>query len=111
MLPMHATDQNHDIETAGDAVSMTQSEASLNAYDAAYERIRASGKRAHEAALAVVEDYLDGKPRLRGKKKVSKAERDEAFWSSAFANALPSEKWLSRIGIYRPSESRRNQAS
>lgn len=93
MLLMHATDQNHDIETVGDAVSMTQSEASLNAYDAAYERIRASGKRAHEAAFAVVEDYLDGKPRLRGKKKVSKAERDEAFWSSAFADALPSEKW------------------
>lgn len=92
---MHAADQDLNVETAGDVASMTQSKASLNTYDAAYERIRASEKSAHEAEIAVVEDYLDGKPRLRGnKKKVSKAERDEAFWSSAFANALPSEKWL-----------------
>lgn len=74
-------------------MSITQSEASLNTYDAAYQRICASGKSEHEAALAVVEDYLDGKPRLRGKKKVSKAERDETFWRSAFANSLPVEKW------------------
>lgn len=72
---------------------MSQSTASLNIYDAAYERNRVSGRSADEAVLAVVEDYLDGKPRLQGKKKISKAERDEAFWNSAFANALPSEKW------------------
>ena len=72
---------------------MSQSATPLNTYDAAHERNCASGKSKDEAALTVVEDYLDGKPRLRGKKKVSKAERDEAFWSSAFANALPSETW------------------
>ena len=72
---------------------MAQSAASLNTYDAAYERICVSGKSEHEVALAVVEDYLDGKPRLRGRKKISKAERDETFWSSAFANALPVDKW------------------
>lgn len=72
---------------------MTSAAAPLNTYDAAYERISSSGKSADEAALEVVENYLDGKPRLRGKRKISKTERDEAFWNSAFANALPNERW------------------
>ena len=52
---MHAADQDLNVETEGDVASMTQSKASLNTYDAAYERIRASEKSAHEAEIAVVE--------------------------------------------------------
>lgn len=62
-------------------------------YDAAFERMQALGKTSEDAARLVVEDYLDGKPRLRGKKKVPKAERDEDFWRSAVVTAVPTERW------------------
>ncbi len=42
-----------------------------------------------DAALA----YLDGKPALRGKHKVTRAERDAAFWSSSFLTDLPAPAW------------------
>lgn len=72
---------------------MSGSEMSFNAYDAAFERMQASGRTPEDALRLVYEDYLDGKPRLRGKKKISKAERDEAFWSSAVVRAVPTERW------------------
>lgn len=72
---------------------MSACEMPFTAYDAAFERMQASGKSPNDAARLVVEDYLDGKPRLRGKKKVSKAERDEAFWSSSAVSAVPTERW------------------
>lgn len=72
---------------------MIESEMPFTAYDVAFERMQALGKTSDDAARLVVEDYLDGKPRLRGKKKVSKAERDEAFWSSAVVCAVPTERW------------------
>ncbi|MCC4118453.1 hypothetical protein LLG90_24145 [Aromatoleum toluclasticum] len=55
--------------------------------------MQAAGRTPEDAVRLVVEDYLDGKPRLRGKKKISKAERDEAFWSSAVVCAVPTERW------------------
>lgn len=72
---------------------MCGSEMPFNAYDAAFERLQASGRAPGDALRLVFEDYLDGKPRLRGKKKVSKAERDETFWSSAVVCAVPAERW------------------
>ena len=72
---------------------MSGSEIRFTAYDAVFERMQASGKSPEDAARLVVEDYLDGKPRLRSKKKISKAERDEAFWSSAVVCAVPTERW------------------
>jgi len=45
----------------------------------------------------VVEAYLDGKPSNRGKKKITLAERDAAFWSSGFVNDVPAELWRSDI--------------
>ncbi|MFZ3175067.1 MAG: hypothetical protein WA146_09245 [Thiobacillus sp.] len=44
-----------------------------------------------------VEAYLDGKPSNRGKKKITQAERDAAFWSSGFVNDVPAELWRSDI--------------
>ncbi|TVT47997.1 MAG: hypothetical protein FHP94_12040 [Denitromonas halophila] len=72
---------------------MSGSNRPFTAYDASFERMQASGIAPEDAARLAVEDYLDGKPRLRGKKKVSKAERDEAFWNSAVICALPTEWW------------------
>ena len=72
---------------------MSGSNRPFTAYDASFERMQASGIAPEDAARLVVEDYLVGKPRLRGKKKVSKAERDEAFWNSAVICALPTEWW------------------
>ncbi|NMG27819.1 hypothetical protein [Aromatoleum evansii] len=72
---------------------MSGSEVPFTAYDATFERMQASGRTPEDAARLVVEDYLDGKPRLRGKKKISKAERDKAFWSSAVVGAVPIERW------------------
>lgn len=71
---------------------MSGSEMPFTSYDAAFERMQASGRTPEDAVRLVVEDYLDGKPRLRGK-KISKAERDEAFWSSAVVCAVPTEQW------------------
>lgn len=72
---------------------MSGFEMPFNVYDAAFERMQASGRAPEDAQRLVFEDYLDGKPRLRGKKKISKAERDETFWSSAVVCAVPTERW------------------
>jgi hypothetical protein len=44
-----------------------------------------------EAALA----YLDNKPVLQGKHKVTRSERHTSFWSSSFLTNLPAPAWQS----------------
>jgi hypothetical protein len=69
-----------------------------NPYDTLYEELVESGVSANGAVEAVVEAYLDGKPRARGKRKITKGERDAAFWSgAAFLNTVPAESWRSEI--------------
>ena len=46
-----------------------------------------------DAAVVVADAYLDGKPRLRGKRKTTRAERDTAFWCSDFLRTLPTDAW------------------
>lgn len=46
-----------------------------------------------DAAVLVAEAYLDGKPRKRGKHKITRKARDMAFWSSGFLSRLPAEAW------------------
>ncbi|HYQ70652.1 MAG TPA: hypothetical protein VET88_01860, partial [Gammaproteobacteria bacterium] len=53
----------------------------------------AAGHKLSATAVMVAEAYLDGKPRLRGKHKITRTERDAAFWSSGFLNTLPAEAW------------------
>ena len=60
----------------------------LNLYDRLYEGLIESAESAKAAVEVVVEAYLDGKPSNRGKKKITQAERDAAFWSSGFVNAV-----------------------
>ena len=69
----------------------------LNLYDRLYEGLIESAESAKAAVEVVVEAYLDGKPSNRGKKKITQAERDAAFWSSGFVNTVPVELWRSDI--------------
>lgn len=68
-----------------------------NFYNRLYEGLIESGESAKAAVDVVVEAYLDGKPSNRGKKKITLAERDAAFWSSGFVNDVPAELWRSDI--------------
>lgn len=68
-----------------------------NSYDRLYEERIESGESANTAVEMVVEAYLDGRPRTRGKKKIPQTERDMVFWSSGFLNAVPAESWRSDI--------------
>ena len=66
----------------------------MNIYDRAFARLSEQGTPPEIAMLAVVEDYLDGKPRPRNKKqRLTKAERDQAFWCSGLADAIPAKLW------------------
>ena len=53
--------------------------------------------------LSAVEDvalaYLDSKPTLRGKHKVTRSERHAAFWSSNFLPDLPAQAWQSQAMV------------
>lgn len=40
--------------------------------------------------------YLDGKPAQQGKRKVTRAQRHAAFWSSSFLSNLPAAAWQSQ---------------
>ena len=69
---------------------------SANYFDHRFQQLTAAGEASpcavEEAALA----YLDGKPALRGKHKVTRAERHASFWSSSFLTDLPARAWQSQ---------------
>lgn len=48
------------------------------------------------AAEHTATDYLDGKPAIQGKYKVTRGQRHAAFWSSNFLSNLPSAAWQSQ---------------
>ena len=52
-----------------------------------------AGYSSTDAAVLVAEAYLEGKPRKRGKHKITRAERDAAFWSSGFLTTLQTDVW------------------
>ena len=68
----------------------------MTIYERRFQRLIDAGEdlpfAAEHAALA----YLDGKPALRGKYKVTRAERHAAFWSSSFLTDLPAPAWQSQ---------------
>lgn len=67
--------------------------AAANYYDAQYDLSINSGVAPDLAQSRAVDSYLDGKPRLRGKKKITRTERDAAFWSSALIEDIPVAAW------------------
>ena len=73
--------------------------SSINVYDLLSCRVRGKAPSdARAAVLQVLEAYLDGKPAQRGKRKITQASRDEAFWSSAFVDSAPTDIWHSELG-------------
>lgn len=64
-------------------------------YDQHFRQQLAAGVPRHSAVEETTSIYLDGKPKLRGKHKITSAERDTDFWSSVFLRELPSDFWKS----------------
>ncbi len=58
-----------------------------------------AGLNSTDAAVLVADAYLDGKPHRRGKRKITSAERDAAFWSGEFLRTLPTEAWHTESSV------------
>lgn len=72
---------------------LTEERQWLICYTSLFSRSLEAGYTPIDAAVLVAELYLDAKPRLREKRKITSAERDAAFWSSGFLMNLPAEAW------------------
>lgn len=64
-----------------------------NLYDRAVFRSIAAGQTPDWAMLDAVEDYLDGKPHQRGKKRITRSERDAMFWAGNFLSKIAPQLW------------------
>ena len=69
---------------------------SANYSDQRFQQLFAAGDTKSHAAEHVALAYIDGKPALRGKHKVTRSERHAAFWSSSFLTDLPVQAWQSQ---------------
>lgn len=69
----------------------------IDYYEQHFHQRVAEGATARMAAEATAAAYLDGKPKLRGKHKITSSERDSGFWSSPFLPLLPVEIWTSDL--------------
>jgi Holliday junction resolvase-like predicted endonuclease len=67
--------------------------AAVGYYDTHFQTQISQGHIADLAAQSTANAYLDGKPALRGKHKVSRAERHKTFWCSQFLTDLPQAAW------------------
>ena len=68
-------------------------------YEQDFQQQVAAGASVKIAAEAMATAYLDGKPKLRGKHKITSSERDACFWASPFLNELPAETWRSDLMV------------
>jgi hypothetical protein len=66
-------------------------------YDAIFERSCREGSSIQGAAELAAEAYIDGKPKLRGKRKLTESERCTEFWSSAYLEKVPLEGWRANV--------------
>ncbi len=62
-------------------------------YDTHFKNLTDRDVSGLAAAESTATTYLDGKPALRGKHKITRAERHAAFWSSNFLTDLPAQAW------------------
>lgn len=67
-----------------------------NYYEALFHRQARIDADLVAAAEHTATAYLDGKPALQGKHKVTRAQRHAAFWSSGFLSNLPAAAWQSQ---------------
>jgi hypothetical protein len=65
-------------------------------FEQRFQRLIDTGENVPCAVAEVTLAYLDNKPALRGKHKVTRAERHAAFWSSSFLTDLPAQVWQSQ---------------
>lgn len=84
-------------------------------YDALFHRQMKVGANFIAAAEHTATTYLDGKPALQGKHKVTRAQRHTAFWSSSFLSNMPATAWQSQtmmlaLAQYMGQESASNMA-
>lgn len=68
-----------------------------NYYDSIFERACHQGSSVQGAAELAAEAYIDGKPKLRGKRKLTESERYTEFWSSAHLEKVPLEGWRANV--------------
>jgi len=71
-----------------------------NYYDDLFLRLSGGGVPLPVAVERVAGAYLDGKPLLVGKKKLSKKERDSLFWSSSVVKDCPPESWHAEAMVF-----------
>ncbi len=72
---------------------MPEDQSSSNDYARLFAVNIEAGLNSIDAAVVVANGYLDGKPRRRGKRNITWAERDAAFWSSEFLHTLQTDAW------------------
>lgn len=75
---------------------LTEEPTRLNYYEPLFTDHVLGGNSSTDAAIRVAEAYLDGKPRKRGKHKLTRAERDAAFW---FTQALFRNRFVAMKGL------------
>jgi hypothetical protein len=66
-----------------------------NIYELKFEQGIASSLSIADAAIMVIEFYLDGNPNKRGKVTIKNAERNTVFWTSQFLNTLSTDVYES----------------
>lgn len=66
-------------------------ESPKNIYELRFEHGIAKGLPIADAAIAVAEAYLDGKPAQRGEHPFRAADRNAAFWSCQFLETLSAD--------------------
>ncbi len=69
-------------------------DSSLGVYDRRFTERIAEGDSIAEAAVLTAHDYLDGKPKGKGKQGLTSQNRNTLFWNSRFLLSLPREAWL-----------------
>jgi hypothetical protein len=62
-----------------------------NIYQDRFLRLIDEGKPATEAIMKLIHRYLDGKPVMTGKRKLSVADRDLDFWGASFWDNVSTE--------------------
>lgn len=67
----------------------------LNYYDQLFDRVTGDGLSVAAAVERVATVYLDGKPKIQGRRKLTKRDRDSLFWSSRIAKDSPPDVWSS----------------
>ena len=71
----------------------------MNYYEALFDRQVQRSAGFLPAVEITATAYLDGKPALQGKHKVTKAQRHAAFWSCGFLTHLPAHAWQSQTMV------------